>query len=227
MRIEIETNLTQLAAGTRLPAEATCTQCDHTFSAGDRCTIQAIRSEDAPTYTLTRLSCPECAPQTISSPALGHCEHLLTARLTTISTLESLTLSELQVSQTSAPSEGSANTDGPITLLPTADLPELTTTTYHIERDDEQGAPLCNCSPDSEYARIAFADLETDSARCCQTCLTVYQNGHETHPPIIRDPHHAQTRTTDLPSSDPVNTTQRATSPITPTSVQAQTHSQE
>lgn len=134
---------------------------------------------------------------------------------------------ELDILQTSAPSEGSANTDGPVALLPTVDLPELTTTTYHIERDDEQGTPLCNCSPDTDYTCIAFEDVETDSARCCQICLTVYQNGHEISPPIIRDAHHAQIGTTEPPNNVVSTDTQRATSPITRTSVHAQTHSQE
>lgn len=227
MRIEIDTSLTQLFAGTHLPTGSTCTYCDHRFDADDRCILHAIRPEDASTYTLEGLSCPDCAPETIV-PTSECSEHLLTAHLTTTthSSDEALILSNVHAIQTSPPSEGST-TEDPIALVPTAELPELSHTTYHIECDDEQRTPLCNCSPNSEYTRITFGDLEADNVHCCQTCLTVYRNGHETHPSLIQGPHHAQIETADPPNDVVSTTTQRATSPITPTSVQAQTHSQE
>ncbi|WP_122088705.1 hypothetical protein [Halalkalicoccus subterraneus] len=227
MRVEIDTDVTQLVAGTRLPAESTCTHCNHTFEAGDRCTIQATRQEDATTYTLSRLSCPDCAPEAILSPTLGYSEHLCTARLSGTAHAESLRFSDPQRIQTSTPSEGSTNTDDPITLVPTAELPDLTNTIYHLERDDEQATPLCNCSPDAGYARVALGDLETTSAHCCRTCLTVYQNEHETNPRITQGPSLAQIETSDSSTDDSVIITQQAMSPITRTCVQAQTRSQE
>lgn len=226
MRVEIGTDVTQLVAGTRLPVESTCTHCNRTFEADDRCTIHATRQEDAHTYTLSRLFCPECAPETIPLPTLGQSEHLLTAYLTGTANAESFRLSDPQPIQTSTPTEGSTDRDDPIILVPTAEFPDLTNPTYHIERDDEQRTPLCNCSLDTEYARIAFADLETTSAHCCRTCLTVYQNEHETNPRITQRPSLAKTDTSDPPVDDAVITTQRAISPVTRTSVQAQFHSQ-
>lgn len=81
MVIEIETDITQLFVGTRLPAGSTCTRCDHRFKENDHCVVYAARPEDAPTYTLRALYCPECAPDTIPNPTLGSTEYLLTSRL--------------------------------------------------------------------------------------------------------------------------------------------------
>ncbi|WP_162993963.1 hypothetical protein [Halalkalicoccus subterraneus] len=219
MRIEVDTSLTQLFAGTRLPTGSTCTHCDHPFDANDRCILLAICPEDASAYTLTGLSCPGCAHQTISSPTLGYSEHLLATRLTTTahSNDGALILSDVHTIHTSPPSEGSAITDGPVALLPTADLPELTNTTYHIERKDEQRTPLCNCSSDTEYTRVAFADLETPSAHCCQTCRDVSQNDYCS----LRDGlYHAQAKTADSPPDPAIGELQRARRSATRTSAQ-------
>lgn len=77
----IEIDVTQLFVGTRLPAGATCTRCDHRFRENDHCVVYAVRPEDAPTYTLRALYCPDCAPDTIPNPTLGSTEYLLTSRL--------------------------------------------------------------------------------------------------------------------------------------------------
>lgn len=229
MQLTIDTSLTQLFAGTRLPIESACTHCDHPFDAGDRCILHATRPEDVSAYTLEGLYCPNCAPETVLSPTFGRSEHLLAARLTGTANCESLMLSAPQLIQTSAPSEGSATTDGLIALLPTAELPELTNTTYHFERADEQQTPLCNCSSNTEYTRIAVTDLETPSAHCCRTCRSIYQNEHETHLPcdtehrsLRQDPHHAQIGTADSPTDAPViRKIQRARRSAPPTSVHA------
>ncbi|KYH23980.1 hypothetical protein HAPAU_40590 [Halalkalicoccus paucihalophilus] len=221
MRVEIDTSLAQLFTGTRLPSESTCIHCNHSFDADDRCSLLAICPEGASAYTLSGLSCPSCAHQTISSPTLGYSEYLLATRLTTTahSNDGALILSDVHTIQTSPPSEGSAITDGPVALVPTADLPELTNTTYHIERDDEQRTPLCNCSSDTDYTRVAFADLETPSARCCRTCLTVYQNDHCS---LRGGPHHAQAETADSPPDPAIGELQRARRHATGTSAHSQ-----
>ena len=81
MHREIGTDVTQLFVGTQLPTSATCTQCRQTFTPGDRCILSATRPEDAPTYTIETLYCPECAPETISGPTLGTTDYLLEAQL--------------------------------------------------------------------------------------------------------------------------------------------------
>ncbi len=220
MRVEIDTSLTQLFADTHLPTGSTCTHCDHPFDADDRCILLAICPEDASAYTLTGPSCPDCAYQTISSPTLGYSEHLLTAHLTTTahSNDGALILSDVHTIQTSPPSEGSAITDGPVALVPTADLPELTNTTYHIECDDEQRTPLCNCSLDTEYTRVAFADLETPSAHCCQTCRSVSQNKDCS---LRENLHYTQAETAGSPPNPAIGELQRARRPAPGTSAHA------
>ena len=108
--IEIDIGVMQLFAGTRLPSEAVCSQCEHPFDASDRCIISATRLEDAPTYTIEQLYCANCAPETIPAPTLGMSEYLVQSRLTR--TLDSHTqhgfqiLHDPQAIDTSAPSEG-------------------------------------------------------------------------------------------------------------------------
>ncbi|WP_122091394.1 hypothetical protein [Halalkalicoccus subterraneus] len=220
MQIEIDTSLTQLFAGTRLPSESICTHCNHLFDADDRCILHAIRPEDASTYRLKEIFCSDCTPEKIT-PISGRSEYLLATRLTTTahSNDKALILSDIHTIQTSPPSEGSAITDGPVALIPTAELPNLSHTTYHIERDDEQRTPLCNCSADTEYTRVAFADLETPSAHCCQTCRSVSQNDHCS---LRGDHHHVQTETADSPPDPAIGELQRARRSATGTSAHVQ-----
>lgn len=188
MQIEIETSIAQLLTGTRLPTHATCVQCDHPFEAGDHCIVSATRSEDAPTYTLERLYCPDCAPEELPSPTLGRSEQLFHARLNRThddhTHQEFQTLSDLQSIDASSPPDDISNTHDadPVALLPTAQTPDLTGAIYHLENDDEAGTPLCNCSLDAEYTPVALAAAESSSARCCQTCHTVRQGHQDTRP---------------------------------------------
>ena len=82
MQIEIDADTTQLIAGTPIPTDASCTECDQTVRAGEHCIVSAAHPEDAATYTLEQLYCADCAPSAISSPTRESSEYLFQARLT-------------------------------------------------------------------------------------------------------------------------------------------------
>lgn len=110
MHLEINTDVTQLFVETQLPITATCTQCEHMFSPDDRCILSTTRPEDAPTYTLEALYCPDCAPETVPYPTLGTTDYLLEARLAYTETLsphqQHLTLLTVEVQASSPLTEG-------------------------------------------------------------------------------------------------------------------------
>ncbi|WP_336346173.1 hypothetical protein [Halalkalicoccus ordinarius] len=246
MQIKIDSDTTQLLAGTPLPTDALCTECDQTVRAGERCIIYAIQPEDAATYTLERLYCADCAPNGIPSPTRETSEYLFQARLTR--TLDDRTqttyhtLHEPHLIATSLPSEGTVDTpddnknDALAALISDAYCPGQTI--YHL--DDGDGHPLCNCRGDAEYTAISLADAKAHTARRGRNCQIVRQGEQETRPcphctteiKLSAWPQHIRAWTgtpTDAtaetdPDGDPATTdTQPATRFITGTSAQAHT----
>lgn len=110
MHREIDTDVTQLFVGTRFPTTTGCTQCEQTFAADDLCILSATRPEDAPTYTLDALYCPDCAPETIPNSTLGTTDYLFEARLAHTETARPrqhhLTLLTVEVRASSPLTEG-------------------------------------------------------------------------------------------------------------------------
>ncbi len=118
MHREIGTDVTQLFVGTRLSTTATCTQCAQTFAPGDPCILSATRPEDAPTYAIEALYCPECAPETIPNPTLGTTDYLFEAQLARTETASPrqrhLTLLRVDIRASSPLAEGTPTEQPPI-----------------------------------------------------------------------------------------------------------------
>lgn len=119
MHREIDTDVTQLFVGTRLPTTATCIRCEQTFTPGDPCILSATRPEDAPTYAIEALYCPECAPETIPDPTLGTTDYLLEAQLAHTETASPrqhhLTLLTIDIRASSPLTEGAPTERSPPT----------------------------------------------------------------------------------------------------------------
>ena len=246
MQIEIDADTTQLIAGTPIPTDASCTECDQTVRAGERCIVYATHPKDAATYTLERLYCTDCAPNAISSPTRETSEYLVRARLTrTVDDRTQRTyhtLHEPQTIATSPPSEGTADTpdedDTFAALISDSHSQRPGHTVYHLNNGD--GQPLCNCRGDAEYTPIPLADAKAHTARRCQNCQIVRQGEQETRPcphctteiKLSAWPQHVRactgtptdaTEETD-PDSDPASTdTQPATRSTAHASAQAHT----
>ena len=188
MQIEIDADTTQLITGTPIPTDASCTECDQTVRAGERCIVYVTHPEDATTYTLERLYCAECAPNAIPTPTCETSEYLFQARLTR--TLDDRTqtnyhtLHEPQTIATSPPSEGTADTpdenDTLAALISDAHPQRPGHTVYHL--NDGDGQPLCNCRGDAAYTAIPLADAKSHAARRCQNCQIVRQGEQDTRP---------------------------------------------
>ena len=189
MQIEIDADTTQLIAGTPIPTDASCTECDQPFRAGERCIVSVTHPEDVATYTLEQLYCADCAPTTIPAPTREISEYLFQARLTR--TLDDRTqttyhtLHEPQPIATSPPSEGSIDTpngndnDAPA-LISDAHSQGPGHTVYHL--NDGDGQPLCNCRGDAEYTALSLTDAKAHTARRCRNCQIIRQGEHETRP---------------------------------------------
>ena len=246
MQIKLDADTTQLFAGTPLPTDASCTECDQTVRAGERCIVYVTQPADATTYTLEKLYCADCAPNEIPAPTHEISEYLFQARLTR--TLDDRTqtkyhtLYEPQTIATSPPSEGTSDTpddnknDAPA-LISDAHSHHPEQPIYHL--NDGDGQPLCNCRGDAEYTAISLADAEAGTARRCRNCQIVHQGEHETRPcphctteiKLSTWPQHVRactgtptdaTAETDPDGDPPATDTQPATRSTTQTS--AQTH---
>ena len=250
MLTTIDADTTQLFAGATLTQDDSpeCTTCNRTLREGEQVTIYAARQEDAPTFRIERLYCRECTPEKLTAPTLGLSEYLLQSRLTRTPDVQTqsefYTLHEPRPIATSAPSEGTAEAhdepEEPSALIrdPRSQTPGRTV--YHL--DNGSGQPLCNCRSEAEYTSISLVEAESRPARRCENCQIIHQGGQEARPcPHCTSeikpsawPQHVRACTGDPtdatdetdPDGDPAITdTERATSPTTRTSVQAQTRS--
>ena len=188
MQIEIDADTTQLIAGTPIPTDASCTECDQTVRAGDRCIVYATHPKDAATYTLKQLYCTDCVPNAIPAPTRESSEYLIRAQLTRMlddrTQTNYHTLHEPQTIATSPPSEGTLDTpdehDTPAALISDSHPQRPRHTVYHL--NDGDGQPLCNCRGEAEYTAIPLADAKVQTARRCRNCQIVRQGEHETYP---------------------------------------------
>lgn len=246
MQIKIDADTTQLIAGTPIPTDASCTECDQTVRAGERCIVYATHPEDAATYTLEQLYCADCAPNAIPAPTRESSEYLVRIRLTRMLDDRTQTkyhaLHKPQTIATSPLSEGTAvipgENDTPAALISDSHPQSPGHTVYHL--NDGDGQPLCNCRGDAEYTAVSLADAKVQTARRCQNCQIARQGEQDTRPcphcttevKLSAWPQHvractgAQTDATEKPGpdGDPASTdTQPATRSRADTSARAHT----
>jgi ribosomal protein S27E len=108
--------LEQLFTGLRvgLPSlEVRCCSCGSQLGEGEQVSVYAYRTVETPRWHLARCRCPDCAPDTIETPALGATEVRLSARLAVVSDTATqqhrLCLAEPTVSTLSVPHHGTVH----------------------------------------------------------------------------------------------------------------------
>lgn len=91
-------------------ARVYCVGCNRQLGEGDRLSVYASRTVDAPEWIVTRCYCRRCAPQRIEAPTLGTSEVLASARLgvrsNAIAQAHHLCLADIGLVATSSPAEG-------------------------------------------------------------------------------------------------------------------------